>query len=71
MESGLRNIGMVAGQKVRLKKDVYSMVYKSGKDPLKYGSKGENVTIVSDRSPALIVKNRNGFRYPVRKDCVF
>lgn len=40
---------MEVGQKAKLRQDVFSMFSKVGKEHVKYGSKGETVTVVSDR----------------------
>lgn len=47
---------------MKLKKDIFS-----GKGKL-YGRAGEEVKIISDRWPAMIVENKSGERYAVNID---
>lgn len=55
----------------RLKDDVFSHVSKDphkAKQMLQYGSKGEQVTVLSDKGNVLIVENKKGNRYPVKRE---
>lgn len=59
---------------VRLKTDIYSHVTKdpkSAKNKLLYGSKGERVAVVSDHGNVLIVEDKNGKKYSVKREDIY
>lgn len=56
----------------KLSEDIFSFFYnkKTGahREFIKFGSKGEEVRIISDHDNILIVENIKGVRYPVKKE---
>lgn len=55
----------------RLKADVFSHVTKDpkkAKQMLRYGAKGDQVTILSDKGEVLVVEDITGNRYPVKRE---
>lgn len=55
---------------VLLNEDVYSNFDINAKDRKPYGKKGEEVTVVEERLPALIVETKKGIRFSVNVDKV-
>ncbi len=59
----------MVGQKAVLSEDVHSC-FNSKKGKEKYGSKGDEVEVISESYPALIVKGKTGVLFPVNQSKV-
>lgn len=53
-----------------LKHDVFSLVYRDGKNPLQYGNRGDTLSVISRSGHVLIVEDKNGNRFPVNENNV-